>query len=495
MAVGVLALAAPADRLGGRSGLRCGRGSRGGRPARRPPGRRAALGGRRRGGRGGAVPAGRTARRRAAGPLPRLGRRTAAARRRLRPARLRDRGDRRRGGLGRAGFLGRGSTPPSGRGHRLTRRISSSRPASPAPAVPAGADLRMRGLARSSPRTRTSTGWTPRWSSRASTRTPGGCASTARASPDPLTLTFQDLLRPRAHRAGHHPDLRLQRGRRPVRRQRPLARRTPGRPAARGRGTAAVPGRPRRPAGGPFGRRHDARHTGRDVMDGRDALLAVGMNGEPLPFDHGFPVRMVVPGLYGYVSACKWIQDIELTTFDAYDPYWVKRELGPRAPIKTAVPHRHPRPVRAPRAPDRAGRRGRLGPAPRHRPGRGPGRRRPLAARPGSPPRTATTPGASGSGPGRPRPAVTPSTSAPPTAPAPSRPKSAPGPSPTARPAGTRWWSTCPDPEHPPPSRIHFAAPPVSAHRACPPQENIMNTCTSVAPPSPSPPPPSCPAR
>lgn len=72
-----------------------------------------------------------------------------------------------------------------------------------------------------------------------------------------------------------------------------------------------------------------------DVMDGRDAMLAVGMNGEPLPFVHGFPVRMVVPGLYGYVSACKWIEDIELTTFDGYDPYWVKRKWAREAPIKT----------------------------------------------------------------------------------------------------------------------------------------------------------------
>lgn len=71
------------------------------------------------------------------------------------------------------------------------------------------------------------------------------------------------------------------------------------------------------------------------VMDGRDALLAVGMNGEPLPFEHGFPVRTVVPGLFGYVSACKWIQDIELTTFDAYDPYWVKRDWAAKAPVKT----------------------------------------------------------------------------------------------------------------------------------------------------------------
>ncbi|MFB7830516.1 sulfite oxidase [Streptomyces sp. NPDC056056] len=87
-----------------------------------------------------------------------------------------------------------------------------------------------------------------------------------------------------------------------------------------------------------------------DVMDGRDAILAVGMNGEPLPFDHGFPVRMVVPGLYGYVSACKWIEDIELTTFDAYDPYWVKRKWARRAPIKTQSRIDTPKPFARPTA-------------------------------------------------------------------------------------------------------------------------------------------------
>ncbi|RSS54552.1 molybdopterin-dependent oxidoreductase, partial [Streptomyces sp. WAC06614] len=71
------------------------------------------------------------------------------------------------------------------------------------------------------------------------------------------------------------------------------------------------------------------------VMDGREALLAVGMNGEPLPFAHGFPVRMVVPGLYGYVSACKWLTELRLTTFDAYDAYWVRRGWAARAPVKT----------------------------------------------------------------------------------------------------------------------------------------------------------------
>ncbi|MEW1696390.1 sulfite oxidase [Streptomyces sp. NPDC091278] len=85
-----------------------------------------------------------------------------------------------------------------------------------------------------------------------------------------------------------------------------------------------------------------------DVMDGRDAMLAVGMNGEPLPFDHGFPVRMVVPGLYGYVSACKWIEDIELTTFDAYDAYWVKRSWARRAPIKTQSRIDTPKPFARP---------------------------------------------------------------------------------------------------------------------------------------------------
>ncbi|MFI1934293.1 molybdopterin-dependent oxidoreductase [Streptomyces sp. NPDC020330] len=87
-----------------------------------------------------------------------------------------------------------------------------------------------------------------------------------------------------------------------------------------------------------------------DVMDGRDAMLALGMNGEPLPFVHGFPVRMVVPGLYGYVSACKWIEDIELTTFDAYDPYWVKRDWAREAPIKTQSRIDTPKPFGRPEA-------------------------------------------------------------------------------------------------------------------------------------------------
>jgi DMSO/TMAO reductase YedYZ molybdopterin-dependent catalytic subunit len=71
------------------------------------------------------------------------------------------------------------------------------------------------------------------------------------------------------------------------------------------------------------------------LRDGRDALLAVGMNGEPLPVAHGFPARMIVPGLYGYVSACKWITEIELTRFADFDAYWVPRGWSALGPIKT----------------------------------------------------------------------------------------------------------------------------------------------------------------
>ncbi|GAB3221313.1 sulfite oxidase [Glycomyces halotolerans] len=70
-------------------------------------------------------------------------------------------------------------------------------------------------------------------------------------------------------------------------------------------------------------------------MDGRDSMLAVGMNGEPLPLEHGFPVRMIVPGLYGYVSATKWLVELELSSFADFDPYWVRRDWAAEAPVKT----------------------------------------------------------------------------------------------------------------------------------------------------------------
>ncbi len=72
------------------------------------------------------------------------------------------------------------------------------------------------------------------------------------------------------------------------------------------------------------------------VLDGRDAMLAVAMNGEPLPIEHGFPCRMLVPGLYGYVSATKWVVDLELTTFASTAGYWVHRGWAQKAPVKTA---------------------------------------------------------------------------------------------------------------------------------------------------------------
>jgi DMSO/TMAO reductase YedYZ molybdopterin-dependent catalytic subunit len=71
------------------------------------------------------------------------------------------------------------------------------------------------------------------------------------------------------------------------------------------------------------------------AMDGRDSLLAVAMNDAPLPVAHGFPVRQVVPGLYGYVSACKWLVDIEVTTYAAAQAYWVPRGWSAQGPIKT----------------------------------------------------------------------------------------------------------------------------------------------------------------
>ncbi|MGV0836264.1 molybdopterin-dependent oxidoreductase [Mycolicibacterium thermoresistibile] len=80
------------------------------------------------------------------------------------------------------------------------------------------------------------------------------------------------------------------------------------------------------------------------LTDGRDALLAVGLNGEPLPLEHGYPARLVVPGLYGYVSATKWVVDLEVTRFDRAQAYWTRQGWAPRAPIKTQSRIDVPRP-------------------------------------------------------------------------------------------------------------------------------------------------------
>ncbi len=84
----------------------------------------------------------------------------------------------------------------------------------------------------------------------------------------------------------------------------------------------------------------------RNALEVEDAMLAFGMNGEPLPVEHGFPVRMLIPGLYGYVSACKWLVRIEATTFDAVDAYWVERDWAAEGPIKIASRIDTPVPLR-----------------------------------------------------------------------------------------------------------------------------------------------------
>lgn len=80
------------------------------------------------------------------------------------------------------------------------------------------------------------------------------------------------------------------------------------------------------------------------VFDGREALLAVGMNGEPLPVKHGFPARLVVSGLYGYVSATKWLSEVEFARWEDFDAYWIPRGWAKEAPIKTQSRIDTPRP-------------------------------------------------------------------------------------------------------------------------------------------------------
>ncbi|MGY1778369.1 molybdopterin-dependent oxidoreductase [Geodermatophilus sp. SYSU D00804] len=88
----------------------------------------------------------------------------------------------------------------------------------------------------------------------------------------------------------------------------------------------------------------------RAALQVEDAMIAFGMNGEPLPVEHGFPVRMLIPGLYGYVSACKWMTSIEATTYDAFDAYWVQRDWAAQGPVKVASRIDTPAPLRRFRA-------------------------------------------------------------------------------------------------------------------------------------------------
>ena len=161
-----------------------------------------------------------------------------------------------------------------------------------------------------------------------------------------VTLTLADLLAYPIDRARHHADLRLQRGRRRLRRQRALDRG----PAGDRPGGGRRPGR-RRPDRVALHRRHVDRHAdrGRARRPRRDAggrherRAAAGRR-------TAIPVRMIVPGLYGYVSATKWLVELELTTFDAFDPYWVQRGWAKEGADQDDVADRQPR-SRSPRSP------------------------------------------------------------------------------------------------------------------------------------------------
>jgi len=86
------------------------------------------------------------------------------------------------------------------------------------------------------------------------------------------------------------------------------------------------------------------------ALDGRDSLIAIGMDGEPLPAEHGFPARLVVPGLYGFVSATKWVVSIEATTYAAEQAYWTQRGWAIDAPVRTMARIDVPRPLSSIRA-------------------------------------------------------------------------------------------------------------------------------------------------
>jgi len=81
------------------------------------------------------------------------------------------------------------------------------------------------------------------------------------------------------------------------------------------------------------------------LKDGRDALLAIGMNGKVLPREHGFPARLVVPGLYGFVSATKWVTKLTATTYAEDESYWTKRDWATEAPIKISSRIDTPKPL------------------------------------------------------------------------------------------------------------------------------------------------------
>ena len=173
------------------------------------------------------------------------------------------------------------------------------------------------------------------------------------------------------------------------------------------------------------------------LTDDRDALLAIGMNGEPLPLEHGFPARMVTPGLYGYVSATKWVTELEVTRFKDFSAYWTDRAAGPsrrRSTRRAGSTYPVSSPARRPDASPSPASRGRSSAAsPRSRSATTAVR----GAPPGWPARTASTPGASGSSSGTRPPGSTCSRSVPRTARATPRLPAGPRRGRMGRPAGT----------------------------------------------------------
>ncbi len=172
-------------------------------------------------------------------------------------------------------------------------------------------------------------------------------------------------------------------------------------------------------------------------LDGRTALVAVAMNGEPLPAEHGFPARLVVAGLYGYVSATKWLDGIQLTTWEDFDGYWVPRGWSKEGPIKTASRIDVPRSGATDRRRPPADRRGRLGAAGRDHAGSRCRSTTASGSRPSSASRRAATRGCSGSSSGRRPPASTASGCGRRTRRARRRPRSRRRRRPTEPPAGT----------------------------------------------------------
>ena len=145
-------------------------------------------------------------------------------------------------------------------------------------------------------------------------------------------ITFDELLEMDAGRARHHADLRLQQRRRQVRRRRPLARRPLKTIIDRAKPGSGVDQMLATDFDGmTIGTPYDL------LTDGREALLAIGMNGEPLPREHGFPARIIVPGLYGFISATKWVTELNFTTYAEKESYWTERDWDTRAPIKPSA--------------------------------------------------------------------------------------------------------------------------------------------------------------